>query len=266
MARTGGFSFSFHHSSVPQLSLSRMYIFTSAGGLWCVIVYDELFDVGQFLMEILAAFLLFPIARELLWRDPKYIYYFKQNPHFCIKIISFNLIKNMVVLKPQSLFTNAYFCCVKCMIHVQFTSNNLPFDTCCTFLVFGLPLSKKMQKSRYEYHLNWKKWYSGIYQTSVYLIFCCARGQAFYFWSQLNKHVSYGSDPGVKMFVFIVLWAEILLVAVSLLQTHDWAVHASWKNENGENMALVQSLTARTGLQNQSLTDGDSAWPLCNLS
>lgn len=145
MAWTGGFSFSFHHSSVPQLSLSRMYIFTSAGGLWCVIVYDELFDVGQFLMEILAAFLLFPIARELLWRDPKYIYYFKQNPHFCIKIISFNLIKNMVVLKPQSLFTNAYFCCVKCMIHVQFTSNNLPFDTCCTFLVFGLPLSKKIQ-------------------------------------------------------------------------------------------------------------------------
>lgn len=32
-----------------------------------IIVYDELFDVGQFLMEILAAFLLLPVAWELLW-------------------------------------------------------------------------------------------------------------------------------------------------------------------------------------------------------
>lgn len=44
------------------------------GGLRHIIVYDELFDVGQFLMEILAAFLLFPIAWELLWMDQKYIY------------------------------------------------------------------------------------------------------------------------------------------------------------------------------------------------
>lgn len=31
-----------------------------------VIVYDQLFDVGQFPVEILAAFLLFPVAWELL--------------------------------------------------------------------------------------------------------------------------------------------------------------------------------------------------------
>ena len=51
--------------------------------------------------------------------------------------------------------------------------------------------------------------------------------------------MSYGGNPGVKVFVFIVLQAEIFLVAVSLLQTRDWAVHASWKNENGKTMALV---------------------------
>lgn len=164
----------------------------------------------------------------------------------------------MVVLKLESLFTNAYF-------YIQFQSNNSPFDTCCTFVVFGLPLSKKMQTSRYDYHLNCKKWYIGIYQNSVYLMFWCAGGQAFYFWSQLNKHVSYGSDPGVKVFVFIILWAEILLVVVSLLQAHDWAVNASWRNENGENIALVQRLTARSGLQYQSLTEGGGAWPSCNM-
>lgn len=244
-------------TKVPQLSLlSRMYIFTSAGGLWHVIVYDELFDVGQFLMEILAAFLLFPIAWELLWRDPKYIYHFKQNHLFCIKILLFNLINNIVVHTVQS---------TKCMIHVRFTSSNSPFDTCCTFLVFGLPFSKKC-KIKVWVSFTWKKWYSGIYQNSVYLIFWCAGGQAFYFWSQLNKHVSYGCNPGVEDFVFIVLWAELLLVAVSLLQTHDWAVHASWKNESDENMALVQSLTARSGLQYQSLTEGVSAWPPCDMS
>lgn len=45
------------------------------GSLRHIIVYDELFDVGQFLMEILAAFLLFTIAWELLWMDQK-IYIF----------------------------------------------------------------------------------------------------------------------------------------------------------------------------------------------
>lgn len=61
-------------------------------------------------MEILAAFLLFPIAWELLWRDPKYIYHFKQNHIFCIKIILFNLINNIVVLK---LFANSTAYCTK---------------------------------------------------------------------------------------------------------------------------------------------------------
>lgn len=35
-------------------------------GLRDVIVYDELFDVGQFLVEIFAPLLLFPVAWELL--------------------------------------------------------------------------------------------------------------------------------------------------------------------------------------------------------
>lgn len=87
-----------------------------------------------------------------------------------------------------------------------------------------------MQKPKTcDYRLKWWKLYIGMKQNIVYLIFWCARGQTFYSWSQLNKHISYGGDPRVKVFVSIVLWAEILLVALSLLQTHDWAVHASWK-------------------------------------
>lgn len=36
--------------------------------------------------------------------------------------------------------------------------------------------------------------------------------------------MSYGGDPGVKVFVFIVLGAEILLVPVTLFQSHDRTV------------------------------------------
>lgn len=37
-------------------------------------VRDELFDVGQFLVEIFAALLLFPVAREFLQRKDRTVY------------------------------------------------------------------------------------------------------------------------------------------------------------------------------------------------
>ena len=64
------------------------------------------------------------------------------------------------------------------------------------------------------------------YQIKRYLVFLCARGQAFDLGAQLNKHVSYGCDAGVEVFVFIVLCTEILLVPPTLLQSHDGAVCA----------------------------------------
>lgn len=64
------------------------------------------------------------------------------------------------------------------------------------------------------------------YQIKWYLVFFCARGQAFDLGSQLNEHVSYGGDAGVEVFVFIVLCTEILLVPPTLLQSHDGAVCA----------------------------------------
>ena len=47
------------------------------GSLRDIIVSDELFDVGQFLVEIFAAFLLFPVAWELLWRDIEKVLFLK---------------------------------------------------------------------------------------------------------------------------------------------------------------------------------------------
>lgn len=61
----------------------------------------------------------------------------------------------------------------------------------------------------------------------MYLMFLCAGGQTLDLGSQLNKHVSYGSDPGVEVFVLVVLRAEILLVPLTLLQTHDTSVCAT---------------------------------------
>lgn len=59
-----------------MLFMQRMDFHTKGGGklmlrrsLRDVIVCDELFDVGQFLMKILAAFLLFPVAWKFLWKD-----------------------------------------------------------------------------------------------------------------------------------------------------------------------------------------------------
>ena len=51
----------------------------------------------------------------------------------------------------------------------------------------------------------------------VYLIVLCARGQALDLGPELNKHVSYGGDARVEVFVLIVLLTEILLVSLTLL-------------------------------------------------
>lgn len=42
--------------------------------------------------------------------------------------------------------------------------------------------------------------------------------------------MSYGGDPRVEVFVFIILCTEILLVPLTLLQTHDGAVCATRRN------------------------------------
>lgn len=132
--------------------------------------------------------------------------------------------KSSIMQKEQSF--------IQLSFHKCRNRNNSPFDTCCTVLVFGLPSSKQFKRTcmMNDYHSQWKKWYTGISQSSVYLVFWCARGQAFYFWSQINKHVSYSCNPGVKVFVFIELCAEILLIALPLPQTHNRAVHPAWKN------------------------------------
>lgn len=64
-----------------------------------------------------------------------------------------------------------------------------------------------------------------------YLIFRCAGRQTLYFGFQLDKHVGYGGDARVKVFVFIVLGTEILLVPLALLQSHDCTVSATGKTQ-----------------------------------
>lgn len=110
---------------------------------------------------------------------------------------------------------------------------DLPFDTCCTFLVFGPPLSKRyktqiliqLHKIAPQHLLQ----FIPVCHVCIwlYLILLSARGQAFDLGSQLNKHVSYGGDPRVEVFVFIVLCTEVFLVPLTLLQTHDGAVCAA---------------------------------------
>ncbi len=79
----------------------------------------------------------------------------------------------------------------------------------------------------------------------MYLIFLCARGQAFDLGSELDKHVGYGGNPGVEVFVFIILCTEILLVPLTLLQTHNGAVGATKRcTDNKTNDDLLAKITA----------------------
>ena len=106
---------------------------------------------------------------------------------------------------------------------------NSPFDTCCIFLVFGLPWSIKVKSNIVT------KWNdilafrcdSAACLLYQYLVLWCTGGQALDLWSQLNEHVSYGGNPRVEVFVFIVLCTEILLVPLALLKSHDGTVHAA---------------------------------------
>lgn len=105
-----------------------------------------------------------------------------------------------------------------------------PLDTCCTFLIFGPPLSVKVQNTAVGIVLRHSEICTGTCVHYRYLIFGCAARQAFNFGFKLDKHVSYGGDPGVKVFVFIVFGAEILLVPLTLLQSNDRTVCPTWKH------------------------------------
>ena len=108
----------------------------------------------------------------------------------------------------------------------------LPFGTCCTFLVFGLPWSER-NKTHYwtvGNNINAQKEKREALHAlcqKTNLIFLRARRQALDLRTELNKHVSDGGDPGMEVFVLIVLGAEILLVPLTLLQSRYGDVHAT---------------------------------------
>lgn len=110
-------------------------------------------------------------------------------------------------------------------------SPHSPFDTCYTFPVFGPPLSAS-KKNHTAVGIVWRRWRDtlAICMHNRYLIFRCAGRQTFYFGFQLDKHVGYGGDPRVKVFVFIVLGTEVPLVPLTLLQSHDCTVCATGKH------------------------------------
>lgn len=64
----------------------------------------------------------------------------------------------------------------------------------------------------------------------MYLIFLRARGQALDLGSKLNKHVSYGGNPGVKVFILVILGTEIILIPPTLLHTSYSAVGSTMRH------------------------------------